>query len=269
MRTKAQKTCGSPEEDRFREALIALSRSRGAHQKDLAEALDVTQGYISKIFTGRQSPKEPLRHKLAEYFGLTYRDMLAIGEREILASRPYPQDGASVSGLLQEESSYGVRRAADAAPANRKDFIAENHFAPPRDASWSYTEVPLREATGSMGGGSLETGSKTISYLSFRTEWIRSKGNPALMSVIRAFGDSMYPAIADGSVVLVDESRKQFVRGKIFYIRMNGQMYIKRLVEIGGEIYVASENDKNMLAVSDADDFEIIGRCIWTGRELE
>ena len=30
-----------------------------------------------------------------------------------------------------------------------------------------------------------------------------------------------------------------------------------------------NDNDSNVLLVADADDFEIIGRCIWTARELD
>jgi phage repressor protein C with HTH and peptisase S24 domain len=89
------------------------------------------------------------------------------------------------------------------------------------------------------------------------------------MTVIRAFGDSMEPTIADGSVVLIDEGRRQFVKNKVYYLRYNGQMYIKRLIDAGGRLGIASDADANVLLVSDADDFEIIGRCVWTARELD
>ena len=56
---------------------------------------------------------------------------------------------------------------------------------------------------------------------------------------------------------------------KVYYLRYNGQMYIKRLVDAGGQLGIASDGDANILLVSDADDFEIIGRCIWTARELD
>ncbi len=271
MRTKVQTARGAPEEEHFRAALISLTANQGANQKDIARAVGVSQGYVSKILSGRQIPKESLRHRFAGYFGLSYRDMLAMGERELLSGGAYPPVSQTARGHGPEQSGYGEVRRFERYPFGEPPPFAETmrEANPQETAAWPYTEIPLREATGSMGGGSTETGARTITYLCFRTEWIRSKGNPKFMSVIRAFGDSMYPSIEDGSVVLVDEGRKQFVRGKVFYIRMNGMMYIKRLVEIGGGIYVASDNDKNMLAVADADDFEIIGRCIWTGRELE
>jgi phage repressor protein C with HTH and peptisase S24 domain len=132
-----------------------------------------------------------------------------------------------------------------------------------------YTEGPLREATGSMGGGSTETGTRTVTYLSFRTEWIRAKGNPGYMSVIRAFGDSMAPTISDGCVVLIDESRRQFVANKVYYIRHNGQLYIKRLAGNANDIRIVSDQDQSGVSVRADDDFEIIGRCIWMARDIE
>ena len=55
---------------------------------------------------------------------------------------------------------------------------------------------------------------------------------------------------------------------KVYYLRYNGQMYIKRLIDAGGRLGIASDADANVLLVSDADDFEIIGRCIWTAKDL-
>jgi phage repressor protein C with HTH and peptisase S24 domain len=119
-----------------------------------------------------------------------------------------------------------------------------------------------------MGGGSTET-ARDRHLLSFRTEWIRAKGNPGYMSVIRAFGDSMAPTISDGCVVLIDESRRQFVANKVYYIRHNGQMYIKRLTGNATDIRIVSDQDQSGVPVRADDDFEIIGRCIWMARDIE
>ena len=259
------------EEFYFWKALTSLCAKRKIAQSALAEGVGVSQGYVSKILGGKQAPKERLRHKFSDFLGMSYKEMLALGEDDHRAESFYAQGPPPTRSLVQEDAAYaeGPRfgQYASADYSLIKDALKD--IKAREVHGLHYTEVPLREATGSMGGGSTETGSRTIAYLSFRSEWIRAKGNAKFMSVIRAFGDSMYPTIQDGSVVLVDEGRKQFVRGKIFYIRFDGQMYIKRLVEIEGKIFVTSDNDKNMLSIEDADDFEIIGRCIWTGRELD
>jgi phage repressor protein C with HTH and peptisase S24 domain/DNA-binding XRE family transcriptional regulator len=254
------------EEQYFWKALAELATMENASQGALAAFVGVSQGYVSKILAGKQTPKPALRRRFAAFFKLSYEEMVALG-RDRVEAADYHQEELAGSRRCQ------VREPLYSAGTNGPDHAALRTMLRDIRAREAhqlyYTEVPLREATGSMGGGSTETGSRALSYLSFRTEWIRSKGNPENMTVIRAFGDSMDPTIIDGSVVLIDEGRRQFVRNKIYYLRYNGQMYIKRLVERDGQLAIVSDNDPNIYLVSDADDFEIIGRCIWAARELD
>jgi transcriptional regulator with XRE-family HTH domain len=260
----------SGEEQCFWRALVDLAALENANQADLAAFVGVSQGYVSKILSGKQVPKPALRRRFAAFFELSYETMLTLG-RERLENQGYLPEGGGSRRYHVREPLYGGETPGRAAAAGADGVALSSMLRDIRAREMHqvyYTEVPLREATGSMGGGSTETGDRTLTYLSFRTEWIRSKGNPEYMTVIRAFGDSMDPTITDGSVVLIDEGRRQFVKNKIYYLRYNGQMYIKRLVERDGHLAIASDNDPNVLLVSDADDFEIIGRCIWTAKDL-
>ncbi|MFU2210496.1 LexA family transcriptional regulator [Solidesulfovibrio sp. C21] len=265
---------GSPrsgEEQCFWKALVDLAAMENANQAELAAFVGVSQGYVSKILSGKQMPKPGLRRRFAAFFELSYEEMLALG-RDRLENQAYLPEGEGARRYHVREPLYGGETPGRPAASGADNAALKSRLRDIRAREMHqlhYTEVPLREATGSMGGGSTETGDRTLTYLSFRTEWIRSKGNPEYMTVIRAFGDSMDPTIADGSVVLIDEGRRQFVKNKIYYLRYNGQMYIKRLVERDGQLAIASDNDLNMLLVSDADDFEIIGRCIWTAKDLD
>lgn len=252
------------EEDRFFwRALVDLANMESVAQGAMAAFAGVSQGYVSKILAGKQAPKPALRRRFAAFFKLNYEDMVALG-RGRTEGTGYQDSATGPPRCQVREPLYGGGASAEHAAlrAMLRDIRAREAH------QLYYTEVPLREATGSMGGGSTETGDRTLTYLSFRTEWIRSKGNPENMTVIRAFGDSMEPTIADGSVVLIDEGRRQFVKNKIYYLRYNGQMYIKRLVERDGLLAIVADNDPNVYLVSDADDFEIIGRCVWAAREL-
>lgn len=267
---------GTPREGAlFVQALNALVEINGVPQNALAGHIGVSQGYVSKILCGKQLPKGHLRERLADYFHLSYKDMLEIG-RERLADReegeysmpgqppppPSPRDA-----VREDISSHPGRSYPSGEHALIKNLLRDIKAREVHQRY--YTEVPLREATGSMGGGSTETGTRTVTYLSFRTEWIRAKGNPGYMSVIRAFGDSMAPTISDGCVVLIDESRRQFVANKVYYIRHNGQMYIKRLAGNANDIRIVSDQDQSGVSVRADDDFEIIGRCIWMARDIE
>ncbi len=259
----------SDEERYFYKGLRRLAVNKRISQGELAAHVGVSQGYVSKILGGKQAPKAPVRRKLAAFFGLEYNDLVTLGEEEAAL-----EDKAGYAALRAPAGrSLGLTYPEGAPPRVRRDDMDAlrtllMEYNADRDGEPAYVETPLREAAASSGGGSTETGGRETTYLGFKTEWIRAKGNPKFMSAIRAYGDGMFPEIMDGSLVLVDENRKQFVSGKIYYLRYQGQMYIKRLVERDGEIFVTADNEDAPLAAADADDFEIIGRCIWVGREL-
>lgn len=89
--------------------------------------------------------------------------------------------------------------------------------------------------------------------------------------IVFAKGDSMLPVIADGDTLLVDTSRKEIFDGKIYCIRIDGILNIKRLQLIPfGKINIVSDNPKyksyemNM----DSDNIEIVGEVVWKSTVL-
>lgn len=96
--------------------------------------------------------------------------------------------------------------------------------------------------------------------------------NPNLTEIIFAQGDSMLPTIEGGDSLLVDHSRKEIYDGKIYCVRIDGQLYAKRLQKIPpNTIRVVSDNEKyrsfeiNFAKEIDFD-FNIIGEIRWWGR---
>lgn len=90
--------------------------------------------------------------------------------------------------------------------------------------------------------------------------------------IIFAQGDSMLPTIEGGDSLLVDHSRKDIYDGKIYCVRIEGQLYAKRLQKIPpNTIVVVSDNTKYRsfeieLNASPDYDFEVIGEIRWWGR---
>lgn len=90
--------------------------------------------------------------------------------------------------------------------------------------------------------------------------------------IIFASGDSMYPTIQGGDSLLIDRSKKEVHDGRIYCVRIDGQIYAKRLQKIPpATIVVISDNQKyksfeiNLSTKLDYD-FEIIGEIKWWGR---
>ena len=91
--------------------------------------------------------------------------------------------------------------------------------------------------------------------------------------IIFARGDSMLPTIEGGDSLLVDMSKIEIYDGKIYCVRIDGQLYAKRLQKIPpSKIKVISDNkdkyDPFYIDFSqDFDfDFAVIGEIRWWGR---
>ena len=90
--------------------------------------------------------------------------------------------------------------------------------------------------------------------------------------MIFAQGDSMLPTIEGGDSLLVDHSRREIYDGKIYCVRIEGQLYAKRLQKIPpNTVRVVSDNSKYRSFEIDFSkeicfDFAVIGEVRWWGR---
>lgn len=91
--------------------------------------------------------------------------------------------------------------------------------------------------------------------------------------MIFASGDSMFPTIIGGDSLLVDTSKTEIYDGKIYCVRIDGQLYAKRLQKLPpNKIKVVSDNSEKYDAfyidfTKDIEfDFCIIGEVKWWGR---
>lgn len=129
---------------------------------------------------------------------------------------------------------------------------------------WDYIPVPFREAAGGMGGGSHVGSKRIISYISLKRDFLRTKTNsPESLSYISAEGESMFPTIPHGAMVLIDESQTEPINNKVFYILLNNEYLIKRLeTDKGRAIAIISDNGKVRQELGPDDNLQILGMAI-------
>lgn len=132
--------------------------------------------------------------------------------------------------------------------------------------------APMVEARLSAGSGSLETSGNIEGVYAFRSDFLRRKGNPTEMVLMRVGGDSMVPEILDGDVVLIDCGKCHLRPGPIFAVGFEDAIYLKRVDKLPGKIILKSANltyPPVELNVEDQneDSFRIIGQVVWSGRE--
>lgn len=131
----------------------------------------------------------------------------------------------------------------------------------------------LGDVKASLGYGvTVYNEQKTASY-SISKKLIYDLGiNNEQTEIIFAQGDSMMPTIEGGDSLLVDHSRKDIYDGKIYCVRIEDQLYAKRLQKIPPDkVLVVSDNPKYRsfeinLAKEIDFDFTIIGEIRWWGR---
>lgn len=143
------------------------------------------------------------------------------------------------------------------------------------DLGEDFADIPVRgDVFASMGSGITVYNEEKTGVYRISRELARDLGvKIPNTEMIVARGDSMSPTIEDGDSLLVDLSKKEIYDGKLYCVRINGQLYAKRLQLIPPtKIKVISDNkDKyDPFYVDSMDeltyDFCIIGEIRWWGR---
>lgn len=138
-----------------------------------------------------------------------------------------------------------------------------------------WTRVPLYHDRLAAGAGTfiVNGGGDDPCFFTFRTSWLNRKCQPKQCAVFHVSGDSMFPMIQDGDVVLVDmaQSNLQEVReGKIYAFSEGNLIRVKRLIYKGaGELWAISDNKQlSPDAPIEMSTFSLIGRVVWLGHEV-
>lgn len=192
-------------------------------------------------------------------------------------------------GLTQEEVSdiLGVTKQSvwafenkNKIPHKHKKILEEKFMCKFTDKDCSrdddnFIAIPIRgNVTASMGYGiTVYDETQTATY-NISRELARDLGiNAKNSEIIIASGDSMLPTIEGGDTLLIDLSCKEIYDGKIYCVRIDGQLYAKRLQKIPpNTIKVISDNKDKYdpfyvdFSKSIDYDFGIIGEIRWWGR---
>lgn len=128
------------------------------------------------------------------------------------------------------------------------------------------TFIPFIDVSISAGPGVLARDADVEDAIAFNSQWLRSKidCNPLDLSLVTVRGDSMYPTLQDGDLMLVD-CQVMEPRDGIYVFQMEGDLLVKRLQRLpGGLLSVISDNPRfPPFTVNPNDsclDFAIIGR---------
>lgn len=129
--------------------------------------------------------------------------------------------------------------------------------------------------TFSNGRGKLVITEPHKARLAFRSDYLRKLGvSPSNAVIVDSDGESNFPDIKDGAVLLVNRGATQILPGKFYAFRVNGELIIKPLFpQKDGTIKAIPVNQDRELYPEltigpDTEDFEMIGRVMWAAGAL-
>jgi len=137
-----------------------------------------------------------------------------------------------------------------------------------------FAPVPVVNVKVSAGHGAVVYDEGKKSALSFKWSFLRDVGvSPKSAVVVTVRGHSMEPTIRDGAVLLVSTSAKNPIDREIYAIRVDGELYVKRLIRTAAGWFAASDNPDRTaypdIPLADVEaESEIIGRALWMGVRL-
>lgn len=158
------------------------------------------------------------------------------------------------------------------------DDSATTFLAPERESEGHQEEfifVDKAEARPSAGGGSLATSDSSAGRYAFRLDWVLHKTQDAnSLRIMEVMGRSMESTLHNGDLCLVNQSDKDLVEDRVYVVRLDDEIYVKRFSRIPGKYLFRGDNRE--LAYQDIEidprdesrSWEVIGRVIWAGKDL-
>ncbi|MBF0460868.1 MAG: helix-turn-helix transcriptional regulator [Magnetococcales bacterium] len=134
--------------------------------------------------------------------------------------------------------------------------------------------VPVFDVEASAGHGSLVESEEKSKELFFRYDWITERGfHQSHLGIIRVKGQSMEPTIPNGAVILVNREDTEIKNGRIYVLRYDDMLHVKRLQRLPGSlVQVISDNAAEyppfVVDINSSVEFQVLGRVVWLGREL-
>jgi len=131
--------------------------------------------------------------------------------------------------------------------------------------------IPKVRARLDAGHRNFEADTQIKNRYAFSSEWIRGKGQVGQMVLMDAAGDSMEPFIYDNDTVLIDQSQKDILTGKIYAVGIERTVVIKQIEMLPGKMILKSLNKEYVPIEVDLKEgvrnVRILGRVVWWCRE--
>ena len=269
-----------PSIERLRQARIEA----GLTQETVGERAGLTRTSVSRYESGIAPPSELALNMLATiynkpvewFFGKEEKPQTVPvhlnAEAPESATQPTPESSDVIVSLgerLQDfsarfdrlESYVRAQALVQAIGESRANYDPSNYE--PSDRS----PVRLLEFASAAGVGAEVYDETPVGLLWFRNDWLLSHSiDPEQSNIISVRGESMEPTLPDGCSILVDRKRREPHEGRIYVMRTEDGLVVKRLGwdEKGRWELLSDSPDWRTTPMSPGT--EIIGEVRWAAR---
>jgi phage repressor protein C with HTH and peptisase S24 domain len=236
--------------ERIRECL----RESGAKQAQLARIALVKPSSVSDWLSGEtKTLSTDPAIKLSRFFGVNI-DWLTTGK------------GLKRNQEMQALAEIAYSNTTPGLPVRQAIKVPTEEFT-----------IPHFDTGGKMGNGLvLKDQPGVIEEWRVSREWlsqnVRGASAPGNLCIVTGFGDSMAPMFRPGDPLVVDLGVREVLYDAVYFFRVEGEGFIKRLQRIPGHGLLAISENKSYRDwnITQSMDFEVFGRVLkaWSGHEL-
>jgi len=137
-----------------------------------------------------------------------------------------------------------------------------------------YVSIPQFDIAASAGMGAFVHDNAEVQMVMVDRDWLKVqlKVQPKDVSLINVRGDSMFPTLNHGDMLLVSSNLAHIADG-IYVLRYGGMLQVKRLQwQPNGKVRITSDNptyEPFLVDLSDESiEFRVIGKVIWTMKPM-
>ena len=234
-----------------------------------------TRGVVLAVYRGRPNVKNPPKMIPDPKAPVVQpKGVRALEAADAIRQRFYNEDLRREINAVRSEVAEALDEVISrlTRPAQGLDALAEPESGkvvefPDPDAE--ICGLPYRvNIGGAAGPGAFVDDENVIKLIGFRRDWLRKHGiNPDKCSLIDVLGNSMEPELRDKAIILIDHQRTRRLAGRIFAVRSDDGLQIKRLAHDNHDWLLASDNERYK-PVRWPREAEVIGQVMWTGRTL-
>ena len=252
--------------EHFGRRLLELMRHEGYKtERDFAVSLGIHPNTWTQYKKGKGSPDLPLITNLCDKYNLSISWLLS------------PDANWSIE---EDRLKRGFNTRGDVAliqnPAPPYSIPGDEEDGPPEVAASALSEsvimLPKFEVEASAGGGRIAVSDLPIGEVAFGRGLLRRLGgNPYFCYIIEASGDSMWPTISDGSLLIADSSQQTVDDGRIYHFNAGSRVLVKRARwQMDGSLLLVSDNaaagyPPEVFGPDNADEIRAGGRIIFVG----